>query len=133
MTLISISNFFESALLFILATYFFKSFLNSFQYFAWSYFDLYFSMLRRSVSASALQVSCSVRVIFRDESIEWVLDVEFDGHEEGDGVRIITWPSTVAFVEELEVMSNQWRTTDLIEFRMSQITQNSLKYLMNSQ
>ena len=107
MTLISISNFFESASLFILETYFFKPFLNSFQYFAWSYFDIYSSMLSRSVSASALQVSCcSVRVIFWDELIVWALDVEFDGHEGSDPVRVITWLSIVTVDEELEVISS---------------------------
>lgn len=111
MTLISISNFFEVASLFIFATYFFKSNLNSFQCFAWAHFDLKSSILRRSVSVSALHVSCciidSVRVIFRDESTVWVLDVESDGQEEIDRVRAIGSPS-VGFEGYVVVIMNFW-------------------------
>lgn len=94
MTLISISNFFEMTSPFIFATCFFRSFLNFFQCFAWALFNLNSSMFSRSVSVSALQVSCSITgsidVIFCVESVVWVLPVEFDGDEDIDRVGVRT-------------------------------------------
>ena len=93
--LISISNFFAMESLLTWATYSFRPFLKSFQCFAQAVFSLNSSILRRSDSVSALQVSCgttcSINVIFWDESTVWVLADELG--LEVDRVRLITGSS----------------------------------------
>ena len=100
MILISISNFFEMASLFTFATCFFNSFLNSFQCFARALFCLNSSMFSRSVSVSALHVSCnitgSINVIVCAESMR-VLAVEFDGDDIIDRVLVRTGRSDELF------------------------------------
>lgn len=81
------------ASLFIFATCFFRSFLSSFQYFALALFCLNSSMFSKSVSVSALQVSCcitrSINVMLCAESMR-VLAVEFGGDDIIDRVLVRT-------------------------------------------